>query len=242
MMMYKKMTFIVREHDVGTNDKIKPSGVLDFFQDIAGIHASELGLGSNDILKNHLLWILVYTEFDVIKELPKFSDEIHVETWPKEGSRLELPREYVIRNKNDEMIIKGVSNWVVVNSETKRVQRATDVVFPGDFYPNTNYPDKVKRKVNLQYDEFDSSYEYKVLFSDLDHNGHMNNAKYLDMVYNMQIYPGNKEYKHVEIEFVHEAKLGEIVTIKHFKDDKYDCYVGFLSDEECFKVRMEMKK
>ena len=242
MTMYKKMTFIVREHDVGTNDKIKPSGVLDFFQDIAGIHAATLGLGANDILENHLLWILVYTEFDVLKELPKFADVINIETWPKEGTKLELPREYVIKDVNDDVIIKGVSNWVVVNSETKRVQRASDVVFPDEFYPYTNYPDKVKRKVGLGYGEFDSSYEYKVLFSDLDHNGHMNNAKYLDMVYNMQVYPGNKEYKHVEIEFVHEAKLGEVVTIKHYKEGIYDCYVGFLESEVCFEVRMEMTK
>ena len=241
MEMYKKKAFTIREHDVGINDKIKPSGVLDFFQDIAGIHAAELGLGSNDLFKSNLLWILTYTEFDVLKYIPKFSDEIFLCTWPKESARLDLPREYEIRNDANELLIKGISSWVVTDPVTRRVQRPNQITFPGEFYQPTNYPERSKRKVGLRHDGFDASYEYKVLFTDLDHNGHMNNAKYLDMIYNMQYYEGNPEYKHVEIEFIHEAKLNEVVNIKHYKDENYDCYVGFIEDVVCFEVKMEMR-
>ena len=241
MIMYKEKAFTVREHDVGINDKLKPSAVLDFFQDIAGIHAAELGLGSNDLFKNNLLWILTYTEFDVLKYIPKFSNEIFLLTWPKESSRLDLPREYEIRNENKELIIKGISSWVVTDPVSRRVQRPSQINFPGEFYNETNYPERTKRKVGLRHSDFDSSYEYKVLYSDLDHNGHMNNAKYLEMIYNMQYYDGNPEYKHVEIEFIHEAKLGEVVTIKHYKEDNNDCYVGFIGDVVSFEVKMEME-
>ena len=66
-----------------------------------------------------------------------------------------------------------------------------------------------------------SEYDYKVHMTDLDHNLHLNNARYLDIVYNMMIENGKKEIKKCEIAYISEARLDDIIHVKYFKIDNW---------------------
>ena len=77
--------------------------------------------------------------------------------------------------------------------------------------------------------------------TDLDHNLHLNNARYLDIVYNMMIENGKKEIKKCEIAYISEARLDDIIHVKYFKIDNKDCYQGFVNDELCFEAILEME-
>ena len=63
MQIYSE-TFRTRESDFDVNGNIKPSAVLDFFQEIAGTHANLLGLGFDDLIENDLLWAIVKVKFE----------------------------------------------------------------------------------------------------------------------------------------------------------------------------------
>ena len=235
-MNYKRLGFYVREKDVKVNDNVKYSTILDYFQDIAGMQADEIGIGFKQIVTKGFFWILLYTEFEVVKKLPDFGDEVDVITWPKPKGKIEYEREYEIRDKNDELLIKGISNWCLIDSKTRTLRRA-EIDYEGEMYPYTNYNNKTPRKLNLVEHDVIKEYDYKVLMTDLDHNMHMNNARYLDIVYNMKVDKA-RNYKKVEIAFIHEAKLDEIVHVKYYKDGIYDNYIGYVNGERCFEVRI----
>lgn len=232
-MNYKRLGFNVREKDVKVNDIVKHSTILDYFQDIAGMQANDMHIGYQDV-KDSYLWILLYIRFDVVSRLPHFGEEVDVITWPKPKGKLEYEREYEIRSKDNELLITGISNWCLIDSKTRMIKRA-ELDYEGEMYPNTNYEAKSPRKLGLELGDVIDEYNYKVLMTDLDHNMHMNNARYLDIIYNM----GNaSDYKKLEIAYLHEAKLNEIINVKHFKDDIYDCYIGYVNGEKCFEVKI----
>ena len=74
---------------------LRPSGILDCFQTVAGIHATVLGLGLRRLLENNHAWVLVRTKYDVYKQIPKESQVI-VETWPHVKGAFDYDREYRI--------------------------------------------------------------------------------------------------------------------------------------------------
>ena len=51
--LLKKLVLPIQTKDVNLDDYLRPSSVLDYFQDIAGIHANEIGVGYLDALKKN---------------------------------------------------------------------------------------------------------------------------------------------------------------------------------------------
>ena len=60
--------FNLRTSDFDCHKKILPSAVLDLFQTVAGEHAIALGCGFDALFEKNLLWVLVRTRFEVIKQ------------------------------------------------------------------------------------------------------------------------------------------------------------------------------
>ena len=92
--------------------------------------------------------------------------------------------------------------------------------------------------MNLE-DNHEKSYSHTVCLNDIDHNMHMNNSKYLDIIYNMDTVDSYKLWKKIEIAFLHEARIDDMIDISHYIDkDNVHCYKGFINDIACFEVKI----
>ncbi len=235
-MMIDSKKFYIPASFVGDSDLLRPSSILDLFQTEASIHADSLGLGYFDMLKKDLLWIVSYQEIDIVGELPKYVDEVIVSTWPHERKRLEYVREYDIRDLNGNLLVSGIASWFTINVNKRTLVKDNSVNFDGEYYDKTNYPDFRRKKINLSPVGDTLKWDYQVVYTDLDHNGHMNNAKYLDIIYNKHLDDLSK-IKKIIISFEHEIKLGEIVNMEYFKNEENDsCYIGSVNGNKCFEV------
>ena len=240
--MFLETEAYVREKDVSIKDNIRPSAILDYFQDVAGIHADILKIGYEDIIKDNLLWVILYSEFNVVKRLPLFGEKIKIQTWPKIKGKLEFHREFQILDSNNELLVTGISIFCLINTETRRLERASKVEYIGSYYEKSNYPEKIDRKLLFNIDNVLKEYNYKVLLTDCDHNLHLNNAKYLDIIYNMQALDLTKKIKKVRINFLHEALIDEVIKVKYVKNEYgSDCFIGYVNDNECFTAIYEME-
>jgi acyl-ACP thioesterase len=115
--------------------------------------------------------------------------------------------------------------------------------FQGEFYTKENYAYKMTHHLGLVPNTVIKEYQYKVLLTDLDHNCHLNNARYLDIIYNSGIYKGRGYFKDVEIAFIHEAKLDDIINLKYYKNENgKDCFVGYVNDEVIFEAVLTMEE
>ena len=234
-IMKKDMDFFIQTRDVDYNDVIKPTAILDFCQDLAGLHAAEIGVGYETMKKRNYAWVVLYQHYEIIK-IPPYLDYTKLSTWPKPKGRLEFEREYLMTDKQDNVLMRGISNWVVIDLTTRSLVRADKVDFIGEYFDFTNYPEKCKRRINLDPSKITDWYEYSVEYDDLDHNGHMNNAKYMTAIINFYSLYGTKKYfKEAECAYIKEAKYGDTIKMGHYTIDEKEAFMVFINDELCFE-------
>ena len=96
------------------NDALTPKSILNIFQDVASVHAEEIGVGYSDMLAKNLYWVLSRVKFDIIKQ-PTPNQTVIVETWPLEKGRIDFDRDFLITSTDGEVLIKGTSKWCVID-------------------------------------------------------------------------------------------------------------------------------
>lgn len=210
-------------------DQIKPSAILDLFQDAAGIHANLIGVGFDDMVNRGYYWILVRTEFEIIKN-PKPLSKVKIATWPHQKSRIDANREYAILDSDDNLLVKGISKWVVININTRRLSRLDDINYNGEYYNINNYVDIAK--IKLPEACFKHVYTYKVCKKDIDHNKHMNNSKYADIIF--EVYDNRNPIKNMTIEYIKESKKDDIIDLYEYEENNKIYYLGKNNDEKLF--------
>ncbi len=196
---------------------LKLSSLFTYFQDIAGLHSENLGMGRKVLYEQHkVIWVLVRIRVDIIK-YPKWKDIITVETWPQEPGRVGFDRDFLVRDNEGNILIKAVSTWVVIDVESRRL-RKTNLVYTG--YPPVIEERAIDCKLgNLNSKgELEMAYKRTVRYSDIDINGHLNNAKYLDFIMDSFSLEEHKKIniKSIEISYSNEALPGETIII--YKD------------------------
>jgi acyl-ACP thioesterase len=169
---------------------------------------------------------------------PKYFSNIKVKTWPKPTRRIEHNREYLMVDENDNTLIKGISNWAIINYETRSVVRK-GFEFDGEYVTETNYLEPAKRKLDLELIN-PTYFEYKTTCDDLDHNGHMNNARYAELVFNTFKIDEFRKIKSFECEYIKELKYNEDAYIMY--DDIRNNYAIYNSNDELsFVMRIDWR-
>ena len=220
--------YFLRASDFDKFGRIKPSSVLDLFQDAAGQHAEELGVGFEAMLERSYLWVLTRVKFKIYSETKSYQKVI-IKTWPLEPSRITYRREYSIENENGELLIGGSSEWVVIHSEKRRFVSANDL------YPLTDgFHTEIMCEEKLgKIPDFQTTAEPYVInsrFSELDINNHVNNTKYANYVLDAINPQKTDRLKEFQIDYrkevlegaklnIYHSKQGEIILAKGQNDD-----------------------
>ncbi len=211
------------------NDRLSTKSILNIFQDVASIHAEELGVGYLAMLEKNLYWVLSRIKIDILK-MPEANQTVVVETWPHVKGRIDFDRDLKITSENGEVLIIGSSKWCVINTETRMLQRTENVNYNGEYCLDVNYEGRFD-KITLPSAELDPQFTHIVRFSDLDHNKHMNNINYANLVLSAV---ENKKYTHFEINFNNECVLNDEINISTIKEDNKEFIIGKVQDKTCF--------
>lgn len=174
-------TFALRTSDFDCRGHIKPSAVLDLFQEAAGVHAGALGVGFDDLMKKQLLWVLVKVKYQVLNNI-KRHQRVVVKTWPLKPSRIVLERDYLIEDEKGNVLVKGTSQWVTIHSEKRKFVPSPDIYPFEDFCEDRTFEEKFSK--NADFDSEDAVKKITPSFCELDMNGHVNNIRYADYVLN----------------------------------------------------------
>lgn len=210
--------FKVTDNMCGFNRVIKPYGMLDILQSVAGEDANNLGIGYLDLKAKGLAFVLARIKYDLYKPIYAYQ-EILVETTPLVPGRVDFDRDFEIYDKESkELIGIATSKWIIIDLKTRKICRSNVLTYPCSQREKGNYPDFDK----LSFDDSDlkEDYLYLVRHTDIDFLGHMNNTRYAD---SLKI---DKCVKHFEINYLHEVKLDDILFIKH-NENKFIGYNGY---------------
>ncbi len=241
-LMRKEMKCFIHTKDVDWKDQITPASIFDLFQDIAGLHAGEIGVGYPYMKDHDMAWVVLYQQYEILK-MPPYLEDVLLITWPKPKGKLEFEREYEMRSLEGELLVRGISNWVVIGLEKRNLIRADRVEFNGEYVLTTSFPEKQPRKLSLDDSKCSEFFTHRVNYGDLDHNGHMNNASYLKVIFDACPFKTETNYfKKVEIAYIKEAKLNDFLEIGYYRNEKnQDIYIGKIQQERCFECIVTME-
>ncbi len=236
-----KREYTLRAGDFDKFNRIKPSAVLDLFQDAAGQHAEEIGVGFEAMLSRSYLWVLTRVKFEIISA-PNRYDTVVVKTWPLAPNRLNYRREYCIEDQNGKKLIIGSSEWVVIHSSERRLLSVPDLYsFSDGFHDEMMFEGKLT-KVH-DFETHGAPYIVNAGFSELDVNNHVNNTKYADFVLDA-INPAQDDVpQSFQIDYRKEVMQGTQLNIYFIKDDNTVSAKGQnIGGDTMFSCKIELKK
>lgn len=219
-------------YDTDASWRLKPTSFMNMAQEAAGRHAVYLGFGYDDLIKTNTAWILsrVHVEF---VDTPKWRDEITLNTWHKGLNRLFFLRDFLITDSEGRERVKATTSWLVLNLETRRLVRDPNLMEEGTVCTE-NVIETPADKVQMPKDvEAELVRTHLVSYSDIDTNGHTNNAMYMQWSMNAVGYDitSSRPVKEFTINFNHETKAGDHVEI----------YRAFVEKEDSLHVFVEGK-
>lgn len=209
-------SFDLRTSDFDKNQRLHPSAILDLFQVVAGEHANILGCGIDALAGKDLLWVLVRTKYLVLKQ-PKMFSRVVVKTWPLAPSRVGFQREYLMENEAGEPLVKASSDWVIINSSTRKIAPASNIYPEGLVHLEDKSFEGRLSKI-ADFEVTDNGISVIPGYSQLDMNGHVNNTKYANYVLDA-LNPDMEEIVEFQIDYRHEVKSGERLNV-------YPCRLG----------------
>jgi len=226
-----EMDINFRTNDFDSEDYITPTAILSLFQDIAGLHAEELGIGYEGSLKKGYFWVLVRNRFEIFKN-PKPLTKGHLVTWPHEKGRVDCNREYALYDSCGDIVARGLSKWVIIDVVNRRIARTDKIDYGSTSFPTDNFYDDVPRVKAPDFSLFKKVASHKVLKRDLDHNKHMNNSKYTDIVFD--VIPQNVKINKLNIEYVKETTLDDVIDIYQYEDREFIYHIGMSNENKIF--------
>ena len=206
--------FITAVHETDYRELLKPSAILQYFQDLATTHAVKLGIGYEDMLKQDKCWVISRLSYRV-NEYPALGDKLCVTTFPKKPRIVDANRDYYITDAKGKVIISGTSKWCVIGISDRSIKKCKELFgFADSMYrpdePFENGNGRIKPLKELGSEEKFVG-EFTVNITDLDRNKHMNNARYGDVVLNSCTMDelNEKSIKRFDVNFVSELFAGE---------------------------------
>jgi acyl-ACP thioesterase len=206
---------MVTDTDADFARRLKPSAMFGYFQDIAAFHAASLGASVERLYKElNVAWILLKVRVE-IDEYPMITEELLVDTWPQTPRAL-YERDYTIRRKSGEVLVRAASTWVIMNLETREIKRDKFL----DYKNLEMRKDRaIERGVGRQrrVEGAVPVYNKDIEYSDVDYNCHVNNARYIDYIMDAIPFEEHREktIRAIEVYYVNELSPGnEIVLAK----------------------------
>lgn len=208
-----RISIKIEAADVDFKERLKISSMLTYMQMIADRHAEMLHCSRKQIENDGLCWVIARLRLDIY-DCPRYGDTVVLETWPGKPDRLTFPRFFRFTNAAGETVLNAASKYMLINLDTREFVRPD----AADFY---KYMEPLREEVNPQPERIRMKNHNRErvfrtpVFSDIDMNGHMNNARYAEWV--CDLFPTSaferKTIGRMQINYVSDAKEGAVIAL-----------------------------
>jgi medium-chain acyl-[acyl-carrier-protein] hydrolase len=202
--------FQVRSSDIGYHGIMRVSNLCSYFQEVAGRHAEHLKVGYTHMQSMGMAWVLSKLAIE-IKRFPAWGEDFYLETWPLGNERIFYRRDYRL-DDGKEIMVSASSYWIPLDLHNRRpkliaIDEAVLRANQGRFGLNRSFESIPAVNANNMSEPVTARY------SDLDQNRHVNNARYVEWIFDYlwPDIPGNGMPRLFEIEYKQEVKPGDIV-------------------------------
>ncbi len=219
--------YTVKWHDTDANRNLTPSHLLMYMEETSDHHLRDAGMSLDDLRDRKSLAFLL-SRIAVRSYLQLHAgDAIDVETWVCEGRGLSFIRCFRVLRAG-EVAAEAYSVWALLHLGTRKLLPASE--FPYDIEPELPLCSSVSSRVRFPAQSgMELAGERKIVYSDIDYNGHMNNTHYPNMLCDFTPDIRSKQIVGFTLSFLHEASFGH--TLQVWRQQTSDGY-GFRTLDE----------
>ena len=235
--------FGISSYDLDPKGQARLTTMANFFQEVAYHHASELGLGYDDMKSRKTTWVLSRMRIH-IKRYPVWNERITMETWPSGAEKLFALRDFRVLDSRGEMIGWASTAWLILDIDTHKLIRPKEMIDRFRLIiQDSQVFDRPLVRIEIPGKPGHLS-EHRVLFSDLDIVGHVNNVKYMEWCLDAAISDDSAQWDicELEINFNHEALFGDLIRLGGSEDEQGNsCFIAVREGDgqEIFRARLQ---
>jgi acyl-ACP thioesterase len=172
--------FRVRAYETDPHGTLTIQSLCDYLQEAAGNHAEALNVSVDRLEPLGLAWVLSRLRVEVTA-YPRWRESAQVLTWPSGEDRLFATREFLVQAEDGTTLARASSAWLLMNVKRKRPVRLPDFIqalaLPDRPAPFPEAPHPLEPPSG-----FDHERRFRIRYSDLDLNAHVNNARYVEWI------------------------------------------------------------
>lgn len=199
--------YTVKYQEVDASRTIRLYNLENYILEVAGIAADELGIGIAKLHPMGLTWILTRLSIDMF-ELPTHSETIWFETWIESNSHMLNTRNFRIYAGAEKRLIGQCKTiWAVLDLNKREIVN----IFDNPMFESCidGEPLEMSRIRMTTIPEPTGVVPHKIVYSDIDYNGHCNSCKYIEAMLNAYIPDYKNRHIRLDIHYQKEAMLNE---------------------------------
>lgn len=204
--------YLIHSYEIAPDGQVRLQSICKFLQDAAGSHARELGVSVDQLLPKGMTWVLSRLRVKM-RQFPAWGETIHIETWPADVQRLHAIRDFQISDANMQKIGAATSAWLLIDISRKRPVRLPENI-------RQFHPGEPVRALEMDMQKIaavenaDDEKRFRVRFSDLDLNWHVNYVSYIEWALETvpEMFWQKSRIAELEIEYLAESVFGDTVV------------------------------
>ena len=201
--------------------RLKPSYITRYIHETANRSMKNFGFSSDFLFKKNLAFILSKISFKYYSPIVE-DDVIKVQTWALPPKTTIFQRNYRIY-KDDGIAVEAASAWALINIKEKSIIRPENFEYmTEEMLDSEEISFEVQKRLRIP-DDMEYLTDYIIKYSDIDHNLHMNNSVYIDLicdcVYNQgeKLNEGSNQkiecFHSIDISYNNQAVFGDTLEI-----------------------------
>jgi acyl-ACP thioesterase len=234
-----KMPLKIASYDVGANDVMRLSAVLRYQQEAGEEHLTPAGLGWCELEKEGIAFVASRWH-TAIHRLPRMGEAVTLTTWHRERKGPRFLRCYEWHDSEGNLLLEGVMQFALVSVTDHRLLRGDEfmrLVPPEETVRGVSCADPVR----FSLPPMTPAGDYRVRWSDIDRNGHMNNTHYADLLWDfLPAEVQSRQPVDIQLHFAGECRQGDTIAMEVGQADTAWVVRGETDRGGAFAARVEL--
>ena len=127
MQKYVKTYNVILDDMNLLNYRLRPISAISYIQDAFARFTSTKKMAAYDMLPKNIYWVVTEFNIDFVDLLPFWSEEIKVEIWFSEVSKLKIYTDFRVYY-NDKIFAQGNALWFLLDTNSKRPVKTDEII------------------------------------------------------------------------------------------------------------------
>ena len=203
--MKYSVEYIIKTQDVDGHKRLRLFNLENYILETAGTVADELGYGIVQLHPLGLTWILTRLSIEMY-ELPTYGETVRLETWIESNAHMLSTRDFRIY-KGDMLIGRCKSVWAILDLDKREIANAFNLPMFDNCIDGEVIDMPRVRMTTIP--EPTVCVPHKIVYSDIDYNGHCNSCRYLQAMTDAYLPNYYDKTIRLDINYSKEVMLGD---------------------------------